>query len=182
MIRILTTTIVLASALALFGCAGDTPKGFVCPAAAPLVDAGSLTSLRPGATDPTGMIYRVDISKVWTDCEYSPKTGQITARVAIFFSATRAPDGDSAQYTVPYFVGVSQAATDGTVSIVDKKAYSVQFAFAPGQTSATFNDRVEGFVITPQGDRKATDYEMLVGLQLTKEQLDYNRRVGRYAQ
>jgi len=182
MTRIFSASIVLVSALALFGCAGKTPKNFVCPSASALVDAGSMTALRPGATDPSGMIYKVDITRVWTDCEYDPDTGQISSRIAIFFTATRSPDGDSAQYTVPYFVGVSEAAADGTASVADKKAYSVQFAFAPGQASATFSDRVEPFIITPADGKKSTDYEMLVGIQLTKDQLDYNRRVGRYAQ
>jgi hypothetical protein len=176
--RIFTTTIVLASTLVLLGCGTSRPKGFICPAAAALVDAGSLTSLPPGATDPSSAAYRVEITHVGTACDYDPDKGEIDARLGITFTATRPPGGDSAQYTVPYFVGVSQEGT----SVVDKKAYSVQFAFAPGQTSAEFRDRIESFILKPDADKKSTDYELLVGIQLTKDQLDFNRRVGRYAQ
>ena len=66
--------------------------------------------------------------------------------------------------------------------IADKKMYQVQFAFAPGQTGQAFSDRVESFTFKPSPDKHSTDYEFLAGLQLTQDQLDYNRKIGRYVQ
>jgi hypothetical protein len=57
----------------------------------------------------------------------------------------------------------------------------VAFAFQPGETTTSFEDSVNSLVLTVGRDKKATDYGILVGFQLTKEQLDYNRRAGRYA-
>jgi hypothetical protein len=175
MTRILAFPILLAAALALSGCGSSVPKGFICPAAAALVDAGSLTVMSPGSSQP---LYRVDIAKVGTACDYDADSNQIVARIAVNFVASRPAGGGSAQYAVPYFVGLSQSGT----TIVDKKLYSAQFAFAPGQLTTSFNDRIGSYVIVPAADKKSTDYEMLIGLQLTRDQLDYNRRAGRYPQ
>lgn len=178
MTRTFTTLFLGVAMLALSSCGSSNPKGFICPASAALVDAGSMSVLRAGTSDASGQIYKVDIVKVASDCDFDSDENRIDARIGIDFVATRPPGGDSAQYTVPYFIGVS---VDGT-TIVEKKLYNVQFSFAPGQSSATFSDRIEPFPITPAVDKKATDYQLLIGLQLTKEQLDYNRRVGRFPQ
>jgi hypothetical protein len=170
--RIFAYAILTATALVLSGCGTDTPKGFVCPSVSGLVDASTLAQLRPGTTDDSGLIYKVDVTKVGLTCEFEPATSTVTARIGMDFTATRPPGGDSAQYTVPYFIALS---TDGT-TIVDKKLYNVQFAFAPGQASATFSDRIDPYTIVVSPERKATDYAVLLGLQLTKDQLDYNRR------
>jgi hypothetical protein len=175
--RILGFAISAALALALSACGSDRPKGFVCPASAALVDTGSLTLLPAGSTDPSAAIYRVDIKKVYSDCDYDPDTNTVTARIQIDFVASRPPGGESAQFTVPYFIGVAEGN-----GVVDKKLYQVQFAFAPGQASASFSDRVDTFTLQPSPDKRATDYEFLAGLQLTQEQLDYNRKIGRYVQ
>ncbi len=175
--RLLGLPIVLSAALALSSCGSDRPKGFVCPGSAALVDAASQVVLRTGSSDPSDIVYRVDIAKVISDCDYDPDTNIVTARIQIDFTASRPPQGDSAQYTVPYFVGIADGNT-----IVDKKLYNMQFAFAPGQANATFSDRVENFTMQPSPDKKATDYEFLAGLQITQAQLDYNRKVGRFPQ
>jgi len=175
--RYLGIAISAALALALSACGSDRPKGFICPASATLVDTGSLTQLPPGSADPTAAIYRIDIQKVYSDCDYDPDTNTVTARIQLDFVASRSPGGESAQFTVPYFVGIAEGG-----NVVDKKLYQVQFAFAPGQASASFSDRVESFTMQPSPDKRASDYEFLAGLQLTKDQLDYNRKIGRYVQ
>lgn len=173
--RILIVPALLASALALSSCGSSTPKGFICPAASALIDTASMTVLSPGGTEPA---YHVDLRRVVSNCDFDPDSNQVIARLAIDFTATRPAGGGEVQYSVPYFIGVS---VDGT-TIVDKKPYAVQIAFGAGQVTTLLSQRVESFVIVPAPEKKPTDYQMLVGLQLTKDQLDYNRRVGRYPQ
>jgi hypothetical protein len=168
--------------LALFGCGSDddtdTPKGFICPAIGSLVDSASLSAFQGTAPGAAAPLYRVDITKVYLACEYSPDRGEIVSRIVIDFAASRSEGGGAAQYTVPYFIATS---ADGT-TIVDKKMFAVQVAFEPGQLNTKNSERQEDFITKPTGDKKSTDYELLVGLQLTKDQLDYNRRAGRYPQ
>jgi hypothetical protein len=175
--RTLKFALLSLATLALFGCGGgddDMPKGFICPAIGSLVDSASLSAFQ-GAPAP---LYRVDITKVYSACGYNADTGEISSRIVIDFAASRSSGDSAAQYTVPYFIATS---VDGT-TIVDKKMFAVQVAFEPGQLNTTFSERQEDFILKPTGDKKSTDYEMLVGLQLTKDQLDYNRRAGRYPQ
>ncbi|HEY1710265.1 MAG TPA: hypothetical protein VGG10_18490 [Rhizomicrobium sp.] len=167
--------------LALFGCGGDdddVPKGFICPAIGALVDSASLSAFQGTAPGAAAPLYRVDITKVYSACSYDADSGQIVSRIVIDFAASRSQGGSAVQYTVPYFIATSM---DGT-NIVDKKMFAVQVAFEPGQLNTKFSERQDDFTIKPTGDKKSTDYEMLVGLQLTKDQLDYNRRAGRYPQ
>ncbi len=178
MTRYLATPILLAMAFALSSCGSDVPKGFVCPATASLVDAASITQFAPGATDASGMLYKADITRAFSECSYYRDTNTITMRVETDFRATRPLQSNAASYTMPYFIAI---ALEGT-TIVDKKNYRVAIAFEPGQASTTVSDRVEDFTFKPSADKKSTDYELLSGIQLTKEQLDYNRKVGRYPQ
>ena len=94
--------------------------------------------------------------------------------VDVTFRATRGPNGGGANYKVPYFVSISQADR-----ILAKKVYSIDFAFAPGETTTTFTDTVKSADVAAAKDKKTFDYIVLVGLQLTKEQLDFNRASGR---
>ncbi len=65
--------------------------------------------------------------------------------------------------------------------IVKKDVYSVQFSFEAGQAATEFTQSVNAIPLKVEQDKRAADYGILVGFQLTRAQLDYNRRAGRYA-
>jgi hypothetical protein len=142
-----------------------------CPAVSVLVDTSALTQLQNDA-----VVYTAQIVNAKRDCDVSKYSKQVQASVDISFRATRAHGEAAASYTVPYFVAIT---TEGT--ILAKQQFLVAFAFQPGETTTTFEDSVNSLVLTVGRDKKASDYGILVGFQLTKAQLDYNRRVGRYA-
>jgi hypothetical protein len=175
MTRIVPFAILAVSALVLSGCGSDNPKGYICPVGTALVDAGSLTALPPGVTDPARATYKADLMRIVTDCDYDKDNNTIGMRVRIDFTVTRPPGGGAATYAVPYFLATTQ---DGS-TIVDKKLFTVQAQFEAGQASINVSDQ-NTYVITPLPEKKSTDYAILGGLQLTKEQLDYNRTVGRF--
>ena len=84
------------------------------------------------------------------------------------FRATRAPSGDAAQYTAPYFMGI----TEGTDRVLTREAFSVPFEFAPGEASVTFTDNIKDADVVAKYGSLPYDYQVLVGLQITKEQLN----------
>ena len=163
-----------AAAAVLGGCQADrTPD---CPTMTALVPTSEASVFVPGMPpDPTNLLYRVEIVKVDSSCDLDKKTSDADVSLEVHFRATRAPSGNAAGYSVPYFVAV----TEGTDKVLLKKQFKAQVSFEPGQTSVDFTDSIASTQVNPQGEKKAYDYQVLVGLQLTKEQLEYNnRRIG----
>lgn len=166
-------TIAVLSAL-LAGCAAKTNP--LCPGAAALVEAANLTGFPQGATpDPAHALYRVAIANVTTDCSIDPKARIANSSLTIHFTATRAPTGDSVTYRVPYFVALRQGET-----VISKKLFWVSFGFAPGQATTNFDEPVSSTMVHIANDKQPYDYQILVGLQLTRVQLEYNRKIGHY--
>ena len=165
----------LLAVLLLAGCT-SAAKQLNCPGAAALVDASTQTIFRQGtAPDPGNVLYTVQVVRVKGVCDIDKAERKADTSLDISFRATRAPTGDAAQYTVPYFVAVTQADR-----VIDKQSFSAQFTFAPGQAATDFNDTVSSTLVHPDKGKKPYDYQILVGLSLSKEQLDYNRTFGRF--
>jgi hypothetical protein len=158
----------------LAGCSTEADN--LCPGAAALVEASALTGFPKGApADPARALYRVAVRNVTTDCSIDKYARTANSSVDIQFVATRAPTGVAVQYRVPYFVAARHGST-----IIAKKIFWATFGFAPGQASTGFDESVGSTVIKIAKDKQPYDYQILVGLQLTKEQLQYNRKIGHY--
>jgi len=170
---------VLVAAIATAGLAScSTSRLEKCPQPSVLVDTGTMTVFRPGsAPDPANVLYTVQIAGTQQDCEL-PKFGSrmVTASVAIDFRAARSNVGESVSHVIPYFVAIT---SEG--KILAKRDFTVQFTFDAGQKVASFGDSVNSLAVSLGRDKKPTDYGILVGFQLTKDQLEYNRKAGRYA-
>jgi hypothetical protein len=165
----------ILTAVLLAGCS-SAAKQENCPTAAALVDASAQTVFRQGTVpDPGNVLYALQIVRVKTECSVDKKALEADSSVDVTFRATRAPTGEAVQYTVPYFLAVTQSDR-----IINKQSFSAQFSFAPGQAAVEFTDSVASTVIHTEKGKRAFDYEILIGLPLTKEQLDYNRTFGRF--
>jgi hypothetical protein len=167
--------VILAAVLlpVLAGCSSE--KANNCPGVSAVVETSIATVFRDNkSTDPTNILYTVEITDVHGACDVDKTAVNSSTDVTVNFRAMRAPNGTAVSYKVPYFVAVSQADR-----ILAKKVYVAEFDFAPGQTTARFSDTVQSADVQAAKDKKTYDYLILVGLQLNKEQLDYNRASGR---
>ncbi|HEX3665214.1 MAG TPA: hypothetical protein VHU23_08280 [Rhizomicrobium sp.] len=162
---------ILAACVALCACSDD--KIDQCPSVSTLVDTATLPVFQ---TSGSAMAYSVHITRATRDCDIHKFDKQVVSSVNINFRAVRAQAGAAATYTVPYYVAVS---TEGRV--LTKHVYSIQFTFEAGQAVAEFSQSLDSITLTVGQDKKAAEYGILVGFQLTKPQLEYNRRAGRYA-
>ena len=170
-----TFALVCISAAVLAGCSSSKNES-LCPGAAALVEASSLTGFS-GATAgaPSQPLYRVAVSNVTTDCSIDAHERTADSSLEIHFVATRAAGSPSAEYRVPYFVALRQGP-----AIIAKKVFWATFDFATGETSVTFSESVAATVVKIANDKQPYDYQILTGLQLTPEQLEYNRKAGHY--
>lgn len=175
MIRKISASLAIAAlAAALSGCADKVDP--LCPGAAALVETSVLTAFPDGAQpDPSHPLYRLAISSVSTDCSVDARARQADSSVEIHFVATRAQAGEAAQYRVPYYVAVRTGP-----EIVAKKVFWAMVKFDAGETSTNFDESIDSTTIKIANDKQPYEYQILVGLQLTKEQLEYNRKSGHY--
>ncbi len=167
----------VALALLLSSCASSKRLAY-CPSMTSVLDAVVVTQFKPGTTpDPSNALYTVKIANVDGNCSYDKQGKSSSSDIDVTFEATRATAGDEAQYTVPYFVAVSTGDR-----IITKQARSVQIDFPAGETTVSVDEPVNSINLQTDHDKKPYEYQVLVGLQLTKAQLDYNRTVGIFAQ
>jgi len=161
--------------LALAGC--GTTKVNVCPVPVVLADASQIAVFRQGATqDLSGEAYRVALTGISTSCDINRKTGETNSSVTLNFRATRAPTTDAARYTVPYFVAVTRGD-----QMVEKRILNVTFDFAPGASTATFTESPDDFDIHLENGHFPYEYQLMAGFQMTPAQVDYNKKMGRFA-
>jgi hypothetical protein len=173
--RVLRYSLPLIGLLALAGC--NTGKVSSCPAAVILADASQLTIFRPGASqDLAGEAYRISLTGISTDCTINKKTGETDSSYRVNFRATRAPSADAAHYTVPYFVAI----TAGD-KLIEKRILQVSFDFAPGVSVATFSESPDDFDIHVENGHQPFENELMAGFQMTPAQVEYNKKMGRYA-
>lgn len=137
-----------------------------------LVPASEESVFVPGKpSDPSNLLYTAEIVKVRGDCDLDDKDTRADVSLNIDFHAARSPTGAAAQYHIPYFVAV----TEGTQRVLAKKWFWVAFGFAPGQSTVDFSDSIASIVVNAKGEKKTYDYQVLVGLQLTRAEFEYNR-------
>lgn len=167
--------LVIVVGLFVAGCSSD--KTGDCPTITGITDAAIQTVFRPGTTqDPSNLLYTAEITGVTGTCDIDKKEHTADSRLDVAFRVTRPPSGGEAHYTVPYFVAI----TVGSERILARRNYSLAIAFEPGQTTATAIEHVESATLHTDKDKQPYDYQVLVGLQLTRDQLKYNRQSGHY--
>jgi hypothetical protein len=160
--------------LMLAGC--DTTKVNICPVAVVLADASQMAVFRQGAPqDLSGEAYRVALTGATTSCDVNKKTGETGSSLRLNFRATRAPSTDSAHYTVPYFVAITQGD-----QLVEKRILNVSFDFSPGASAATFSESPDDFTIMVPTGHQPYEYQLLAGFQMTSTQVEYTKKMGRY--
>lgn len=143
-----------------------------------LESTSSLTAFRPDLqNDPAGVLYTVGLNGVQTDCSFDKHKGITDSTLTLYFQATRAPNGAAVTYSVPYYVAVTRGS-----HILSKRDFVVQFHFEPGAAVARFKDHVESTRLQLESGKRPYDYQILAGLQLSKSQQAYNKKMGYFAQ
>ncbi len=170
------------AALALSGCGmfggSDVKEGgttlYPCPSVGVLNETDHVTLLSGSGTDLTDIVAKAEIGKVVSRCEYDIEESTITVDIAFDGIAELGPAASARALTLKTFVAVTRR-----FNAFDKKqVYEVPVVFEPGQRQVRFVKTVDGTVLPYGGRADGSIYQILVGFQLTPEQLEYNRRVA----
>ena len=144
-----------------------------CPRVSIFGDTAQRLQFQPGpGRDASDVVWSVDMVDYDGTCSFSSKNTIATVSFVLRIAATRgpaAPAGD-ASLQVPYFVAV----VDRQQNIISEETFNAKFTFASGRRRIAIGDELEQRI--PLNGFNSTDYEVLVGLKLDADQVEYNRK------
>ncbi len=162
------------SAAALAGCASDKGAPKPCPMVIAPRELAYATDFAPGGKDLSDIAFEAKIDNFTSYCKYSHDTEPAYIRTAmkVQFLAARGPKftGDKASFK--YFVAV----TGPGGSLLQKQIFDVDVDLSGGKVRNISVDEIDPIKIFPKDKENGDFYRIYVGLDLTKDQLDYNKR------
>jgi len=169
------TGFVGALALTVAGCGwwsgetAETVRQRGCPDAGILVDADRLVEYRAGTgRDITDVAYRWELLDAVSDCSYDDN--MINVDYALSLAVSAGPAADRALVVAPIFVAVTRAGE----SILQKTTFEAEVEFERGRREAVYTRTFEGLEFDV-GEDNGSIYEIVIGFQLTPQQVQENR-------
>ena len=156
--------------LLLAACEAPTPPPD-CPRANLLEDADRVVRFAGSGRDITDQLFEARISDVTGECVFAKDKVAIDMKLRIEAARGQALEGDVA--SLGYFVAI--VGPDGTVRA--RQEFDTEVPFQ-GRTRSAIIEELEPEIPLGEGDR-ADYYTVYVGLLLSREELDYNRRQRR---
>ncbi|VAW11067.1 hypothetical protein MNBD_ALPHA09-1463 [hydrothermal vent metagenome] len=141
-----------------------------CPSAGTLVDAATITEFaKARSTADSNIRYRAEITRSAYDCSVSGNS--VTGTVGIVGEVSLGRRGRAGDITLPLFIAV----TIRDAEVVTKRFEVVDVTIPRGQKRASFEKIIPNFDFDIRSGRKTVDYELLIGFNLSPEQVAYNR-------
>jgi hypothetical protein len=143
-----------------------------CPPVAILGETSSLTQFRQGpGRDLTDVEYGVQILDYRGGCEFSSDKRTVTINLTTDIIAQRGPAMAGTAITVPYFIAV----LDRSQQILTKQVFETRIDLPAGRRRAGVAEGSQPIIPFAEG-KGPKDYSIMIGLQLTDEQLAWNRQ------
>ena len=164
----------LLTGLALLsGCGPEDPNSFA-PECAPvgiLSEGADLTTYAGPSRDISTMVTQASVVGVNGSCSNAQKGHALHTNVSVVITVLRGPAASQRDITIPYFIAVVQGS-----SIVSKHDLTIAAHF-PANVDRLALKSDPLILELPISRRMSSDsYRLEVGLQLTPEQLAYNRQ------
>ena len=172
-------------ALALAGCGTgrvlenlDTTKNSgPCPVGGAIYDAARYVSFDgDGSKVFTNIAYTGEITDVRLFCRYTGET-PLEAEIEVDFAFGKGPMGAAASHDYPFFVAVTRR----NGKVLAKEYFNVRGEFKRGSSVSGATELVNRIRI-PRADESISgvNFEIVVGFELTPEQLEFNRGGQRF--
>ncbi len=160
---------------AVVGCSSTGTNTEACPRVAVLSEAGSLTRYARGSgTDILDIDFQGEIADLAARCEHADRKGvrQVLVQLAPVFVVNRGAANVDRKVDFTYFVSVVR-----NEEILSKQLFEVASEFADNRWRVVLKDDNPPIDIDiPLPYRAAEyEYEVLVGFQLTHEELQHNQ-------
>ena len=168
-------TCLLATAAALAACSAPKPTEFApsCPRVAIVADAADLSRYRPGGgQDLTDLVLDGRIAGFKGGCEREDRD-HVRTTLTVDLQMLRGPATQGRRAQVSYFVAVR----DGD-RILDKQTYNLGVTFPDNQDQMRMTGPETSLLVAVSKEKAAAAYDVLIGFQLSPEELALNRRRG----
>jgi hypothetical protein len=170
--------VLTVSALALAGC-GLFAKDKApppCPRVSLLSDASHETRFADGpGRDIIDIVLEAEVTDVKRACQYEvddkTETGKIETQLLVSLDLSRGPAAKSRETTFSYFV----ALTDAAHNVLQKQVFPNKVEFPPNRSRVAWTDEAVTITIPLVAKQTGRDFEVYVGLQLTPDEVEYNR-------
>ncbi|HEY4135626.1 MAG TPA: hypothetical protein VGO34_10470 [Alphaproteobacteria bacterium] len=169
-LRVILPLLLIGGALAACDPFKNNNTQFACPRFGGLETATQQVKFRPGeGRDLTDVMYTVKLAGVSLNCEYDNKGVAMTAHVGFSLELGAANPDRNASFE--YFVAI----TDPDSKVLARQSFPVSLSFPPNVGYVEKADELDQRIPLPIG-RSASGYQVIVGLQLSEAELEYNRQ------
>lgn len=159
----------LASVLLIAACSREKPQA-ACPRGVIPANSASVTRFRDGpGRDLTDVVAEGEIVNILVQCKYDKRAVTVDLQIAI--AGDRGPADRSRVAEFEYWIAI----VDPQQNVVTKQPARVRFQFTDNRTRlGQVLNEFEPYI--PLADLKqGPEYQVIVGFQLTPEELAWNR-------
>ena len=147
-------------------------QSVICPDVAIVAEAADVTEFGAGAgRDVVDMRYFAEFSDVRWSCDLDGSTLEVELDVVLTASAGPVSRAQTADLT--FFVALAEQ--DG--GLIAKQTFATTIALTSDKRTGGVAEEIEQR-IPLRADQNGADFEILIGFQITREQLQYNRARG----
>lgn len=166
-------------AATLAGCGGGTSLSNSPPAPCPritiLADGADLTRFRPDAVrDLSTMTFDARLIGFEARCDYTRRREGVAVAISAIFDVERGPAGVARETSLPWFIAVTDA-NDAQLIERQDLVTPVSFEANVGRIRVQSRPMTLNF---PAEERLVENHNVRLSFQLTREELDLNRRRG----
>jgi hypothetical protein len=179
--RVGVVALLLAGPIALLGgcfsleALNDDPNVGPCPVAGVLYEANRVAEIK-GTERHENVGFTGQVEAVRGYCRYTG-TNPITMEIEIDFAFGKGPKAEGSSKVYPYFVTITRRDR----SVLAKEIYAIEARFPNDKDIVRQTEKIDGIVIPrATGTVSGTNFEIVVGFDLTPDQLAYNRSGKRF--
>jgi hypothetical protein len=147
-----------------------------CPNVSVVQDLGALYEFTDmSRPEEQTLVSRADMSLERVSCVYSPERGSVAVQMTVSFDSKLGPrskiyKGDRPNFAYPYFIAVSNPMDE----IIAKEIFAASVSYESNQNELSYKETLRQ-IIPLDALSAGPDYNVLIGFQLTDDQLAYNR-------
>jgi hypothetical protein len=143
-----------------------------CPRAVVGDNAGRLTRFSAAGEDPADIVFEAEVADLAGSCVYNDNSIEVDLQIQLIAGRGAAGTEDKAKFN--YFVAVAR--TDKTV--LSRDGFDTSIDLPTDKTRGQTVEELEQTIPLAEGETGA-NFVIVVGIEMTPEELEFNRKQGR---